>query len=61
MDGDRKIPLPSVGQDSVSTAGANAAVLSATNAGSGYMLFAQQKRREAEERRSSERRLERRS
>lgn len=61
VDGDRKIPLPSVGQDSVSTAGAHAAVLSATNAGSGYMLFAQQKRREAEERRSSERRLERRS
>ncbi|XP_058770301.1 uncharacterized protein LOC131643947 isoform X1 [Vicia villosa] len=61
VDGDRKIPLPSVGQDSVSTAGAHAAVLSAANAGSGYMLFAQQKRREAEERRSSERRLERRS
>jgi hypothetical protein len=40
VDGDRKIPLPSVGQDSVSTAGAHAAVLSATNAGSGYMLFA---------------------
>ncbi|XP_045790097.1 uncharacterized protein LOC123884881 isoform X1 [Trifolium pratense] len=61
VDGDRKNPLPSVGQDSVSTAGSHAAILSAANAGGGYMQFAQQKRREAEERRSSERRLERRS
>ncbi|MED6148453.1 hypothetical protein PIB30_053337 [Stylosanthes scabra] len=41
VDGDRKNPLPSVGQDSVSTVGAHAAILSAANAGSGYMLFAQ--------------------
>ncbi|XP_027365292.1 uncharacterized protein LOC113872158 isoform X2 [Abrus precatorius] len=61
VDGDRKNPLPSVGQDSVSTVGAHATILSAANAGGGYMLFAQQKRREAEEKRSSERRLERRS
>nr|XP_025613997.2 SAP30-binding protein-like [Arachis hypogaea] len=39
VDGDRKNPLPSVGQDSVSTVGAHAAILSAVNAGSGYMLF----------------------
>ncbi|KAG2400325.1 uncharacterized protein HKW66_Vig0098210 [Vigna angularis] len=80
VDGDRKNPLPSAGQDSVSTIGAHAALLSAANAGGGYMQFAhfcgvivvfdaindillirQQKRREAEEKRSSERRLERRS
>ncbi|KAK7306519.1 hypothetical protein VNO77_44466 [Canavalia gladiata] len=61
VDGDRKNPLPSVGQDSVSTVGAHAAILSAANAGGGYMLFAQQKRREAEEKRSGERRLERKS
>lgn len=40
VDGDRKNPLPSVGQDSVSTVGAHAAILSAANAGGGYMLFA---------------------
>ncbi|KAL1367636.1 hypothetical protein AAHE18_02G066000 [Arachis hypogaea] len=39
VDGDRKNPLPSVGQDSVSTVGAHAAILSAVNVGSGYMLF----------------------
>ncbi|QCE16284.1 uncharacterized protein LOC114164619 isoform X2 [Vigna unguiculata] len=61
VDGDRKNPLPSAGQDSVSTIGTHAALLSAANAGGGYMQFAQQKRREAEEKRSSERRLERRS
>ncbi|KAK7302960.1 hypothetical protein RJT34_13857 [Clitoria ternatea] len=61
VDGDRKNPLPSVGQDSVSTVGSHAAILSAANAGGGYMLFAQQKRREAEEKKSNERRLDRRS
>nr|AFK43949.1 unknown [Lotus japonicus] len=61
VDGDRKNPLPSGGQDAVSTVGSHAAMLSSANAGGGYMLFAQQKRREAEEKRSSERRLERRS
>ncbi|KAL1367627.1 hypothetical protein AAHE18_02G065100 [Arachis hypogaea] len=39
VDGDRKNPLPSVGQDSVSTVGTHAAILSTVNAGSGYMLF----------------------
>ncbi|MED6144967.1 hypothetical protein PIB30_020438 [Stylosanthes scabra] len=61
VDGDPKNPLPSVGQDSVSTVGAHAAILSAANAGSGYMLFAQQKRREAEVKRSTEKWSERRS
>ncbi|KAL1289054.1 hypothetical protein HN51_057500 [Arachis hypogaea] len=61
VDGDRKNPLPSVGQDSVSTVGAHAAILSAVNAGSGYMLFVQQKRREAEVKRSTEKRSEIRS
>ncbi|KAJ4703672.1 SAP30-binding [Melia azedarach] len=61
VDGDHRNPLPSVGQDSLSAVGAHAAILSAANAGAGYTAFAQQRRREAEERRSSERKLERRS
>ncbi|KAI4298154.1 hypothetical protein L6164_031747 [Bauhinia variegata] len=40
VDSDRKIALPSVGQDSVSAVGAHVAILSAVNAGGGYMLFA---------------------
>lgn len=60
VDGDRRNPLPSVGQDSLSAVGAHAAILSAANAGAGYTAFAQQRRREAEER-SSERKLERKS
>lgn len=42
-------------------AGANAAPVSSASAGSGYSAFAQQRRREVEGRRSSERKLERRS
>lgn len=62
VDGDRRNPLPpSGGQDSTSSVGAHAALLSAANAGAGYTAFAQQRRREAEEKRSSERKLERRS
>ncbi|XP_041023974.1 uncharacterized protein LOC121264737 isoform X2 [Juglans microcarpa x Juglans regia] len=61
VDGDRRNPLPSGGQDSISSAGAHAVLLSAANAGAGYMAFAQQRRREAEEKRSSERKAERRS
>ncbi|XP_028764938.1 SAP30-binding protein isoform X2 [Neltuma alba] len=61
VDGDQKNPLPSVGQDSVSAVGAHAAILSAANAGGGYMLYAQQKRREAEGKRSSEKKSEIRS
>ncbi|KAI9076898.1 hypothetical protein K1719_041202 [Acacia pycnantha] len=56
VDGDRENPLPFGGQDSGCTGGVHAAILSAANAGSsGYMLFAQQKRQEAEEKRSTER------
>ncbi|KAJ0017618.1 hypothetical protein Pint_10371 [Pistacia integerrima] len=40
VDGDRKNPLSTVGQDSLSAAGAHAAILSAANAGSGYTAFA---------------------
>ncbi|KAG2303857.1 hypothetical protein Bca4012_062822 [Brassica carinata] len=42
-------------------AGTNAATVSSASAGSGYSAFAQQRRRELEGRRSSERKLERRS
>ncbi|GLT54630.1 hypothetical protein SLA2020_278130 [Shorea laevis] len=61
VDGDRRNSLPSGGQDSISTVGAHAALLSAANAGAGYMAFAQQRRREAEEKKSSGRKVERRS
>ncbi|CAN6443720.1 unnamed protein product [Victoria cruziana] len=54
VDGDRKLPLPAGGQDPVSAVGAHAALLSAANAGAGYTAFAQQKRKEAAEKRSSE-------
>ncbi|KAJ6724886.1 TRANSCRIPTIONAL REGULATOR PROTEIN HCNGP [Salix viminalis] len=58
VDGDGRNPLPSGGQDSVAAA---AALLSVANVGTGYTGFVQQKRREAEEKRSGERKLERRS
>ncbi|XP_022140007.1 uncharacterized protein LOC111010773 isoform X2 [Momordica charantia] len=58
VDGDRRNPLISGGSDPVT---AHAAMLSAANVGSGYVAFAQQRRREAEEKRSSERKLDRRS
>lgn len=61
VDGDRRSSLPSGAPDSISAAGAHAALLSAANAGTGYMAFAQQRRREAEEKKSSERKLDRRS
>ncbi|XP_022715751.1 uncharacterized protein LOC111274964 [Durio zibethinus] len=61
VDSDRKNPLPVGAQDSLSTVGAHTVLLSAANAGSGYTAFAQQKRRETEEKRSSEKRLDRRS
>lgn len=51
VDGDTRHPLTTGGQDPVSAA----------NAGSGYTAFAQQRRKEAEERRSSDRKLDRRS
>ncbi|KAF8051929.1 hypothetical protein N665_1642s0004 [Sinapis alba] len=53
VDGDVKNQPPAVG--------ANAAPVSSASAGSGYSAFAQQRRREVEGRRSSERKLERRS
>ncbi|XP_010999754.1 PREDICTED: SAP30-binding protein-like isoform X2 [Populus euphratica] len=61
VDGDGRNLLTG-GQDSLAAAAAaQAALLSAANVGSGYTGFVQQKRREAEERRSGERKLERRS
>ncbi|AAF88117.1 Hypothetical protein [Arabidopsis thaliana] len=62
VDGDVKNPPLAAGtQDSISSIRSNAALVSATSAGSGYSAFAQQRRREVEGRRSSERKLERRS
>ncbi|KAF2309571.1 hypothetical protein GH714_003869 [Hevea brasiliensis] len=61
VDGDGKNLLPTGGQDSLTTVAAHAALLSAANVGAGYTAFVQQKRREAEEKRSSEKKLERRS
>ncbi|GLU22840.1 hypothetical protein SLE2022_388850 [Rubroshorea leprosula] len=52
VEGDRRIP-PAGGQESLSTVVAHTAVPSATNA-SGYAAYAQQRRREAEEKRSTE-------
>ncbi|CAI0475896.1 unnamed protein product [Linum tenue] len=63
VDGDGRNSLSGGGQDSLATAAAAHAVSSA-NAGSGpsgYPAFVQQKRREAEERRSGERKNDRRS
>lgn len=60
VDGDRRNILTG-GQDAISAVGAHAALLSAANAGAGYANFAQQKRREAEERKSSDKKAERRS
>ncbi|XP_021658452.2 uncharacterized protein LOC110648508 isoform X2 [Hevea brasiliensis] len=61
VDGDGRNLLPTGGQDSLSTVTAHATLLSAANVGAGYTAFVQQKRREAEEKRSSEKKLERRS
>ncbi|GMI82291.1 hypothetical protein like AT1G29220 [Hibiscus trionum] len=61
VDSDGRNPRPAGRQDSVSTAGAHTVLLSAANAGTGYTAFAQQKRRETKEKRSSEKRLDRRS
>lgn len=40
VDGDRRNVLPPGGHDSVSAAGAHAALLTAANAGTGYTAFA---------------------
>ncbi|PPS05325.1 hypothetical protein GOBAR_AA15326 [Gossypium barbadense] len=60
VDSDRRNPLPAGSQHSLSAAGAHTVILSAANAGTGYTAF-QQKRRETEEKKSSEKRLDRRS
>ncbi|OWM75305.1 SAP30-binding protein isoform X2 [Punica granatum] len=49
------------GQDALSNIGAHAALLSASNAGSGYPAFVQQRRRAVEEKRSGERKLDKRT
>ncbi|XP_042513108.1 SAP30-binding protein-like [Macadamia integrifolia] len=61
VDGDQRNHLLPGGQDSVSKVGAHAALLSAANLGAGYTAFAQQRRKEAEEKKSSERKLDRKS
>ncbi|XP_070023956.1 uncharacterized protein [Nicotiana sylvestris] len=48
-------------RDPVSAVGAHAALLSAANAGTGYTAYAQQRRKEAEEKRPSDKKLDRRS
>ncbi|KAJ8761395.1 hypothetical protein K2173_001526 [Erythroxylum novogranatense] len=60
VDVDVRNPMQTSGQDLTSVA-AHAALLSAANVGAGYSAFVQQKRREAEEKRASERKLEKRS
>lgn len=57
VDTDLKNPLQLGGSDTASAA----TILTATNSGGGYTAFAQQKRREAEDKRSSDRKHERRS
>ncbi|KAG8385420.1 hypothetical protein BUALT_Bualt03G0043500 [Buddleja alternifolia] len=61
VDVDQRNSRTTGGQDNMSAVGAHAALLSAAKAGSGYSAFAQQRRKEAEDRRSSDRKLERRS
>lgn len=53
-------PAPAGGQESLPPIGAHAAILAA-NASSGYTAFAQQRRREAEEKRTSVKKSDRRS
>ncbi|XP_075476766.1 uncharacterized protein LOC142518051 isoform X2 [Primulina tabacum] len=61
VDVDQRNFNPSGGQETLSAIGAHAALISAAKSGSGYTSFAQQRRKEAENRRSSERKLEKRS
>ncbi|KAL3520033.1 hypothetical protein ACH5RR_018182 [Cinchona calisaya] len=61
VDGDRLNLLPTVAQDSVSAVATHAALLSAANAGSGYSAYAQQRRREAEDKQSSDKKSDRRT
>ncbi|XP_020599623.1 uncharacterized protein LOC110039024 [Phalaenopsis equestris] len=61
VDGDTKISLPSGGHDNLPSVSVHASHLSAASAGTGYSAFAQLKRREAEERKSNERKFDKRS
>ncbi|KAK4399246.1 SAP30-binding protein [Sesamum angolense] len=61
VDVDQRNSLATGGQENLSAVGAHAALLSVAKAGSGYSAFAQQRRKEAEDKRSSDRKLERRS
>ncbi|KQK09835.1 SAP30-binding protein isoform X1 [Brachypodium distachyon] len=54
VDGDIKNPAAPSGHDNMSASGGSAAVLPSGNVVAGYAAFAQQKRREAEERRTSD-------
>ncbi|XP_062165386.1 uncharacterized protein LOC133871932 isoform X2 [Alnus glutinosa] len=60
VDGDRRNSLSSGGQDSISAAGAHAALLSSANAGTGYMAFAKDGGKQ-KKKKSSERKVDRRS
>ncbi|XP_027111952.1 uncharacterized protein LOC113754514 isoform X2 [Coffea eugenioides] len=59
VDGDRFNLVPTVGQDAVSAVATHASFLSAANAGTGYSAYAQQRRREAEDKRSSDKKSDR--
>nr|CAD1834413.1 unnamed protein product [Ananas comosus var. bracteatus] len=61
VDGDVMNPALSAGHDNISAAGVHAALLTAANAGAGYTAFAQQKRKEAEEKRTGDRKFDKRS
>nr|XP_009392424.1 PREDICTED: uncharacterized protein LOC103978373 isoform X1 [Musa acuminata subsp. malaccensis] len=61
VDGDIKSSTLSGGHDNPSTTSVHAALLSAANAGAGYTAFAQQKRREAEEKKVGDRKFDKRS
>ncbi|KAL0442634.1 UNVERIFIED_CONTAM: SAP30-binding protein [Sesamum latifolium] len=62
VDVDQRNSLATGGQENLSAVGAHAALLSAAKAGSGYLAFAQQRRKEAEDKqRSSDKKLDRRS
>ncbi|KAI4371779.1 hypothetical protein MLD38_010088 [Melastoma candidum] len=62
VDDDRMIPLPPGGKESISAATAvHVGTLSTGSAGAGYTPFVQQRRREAEERRDVDKKLDARS
>ncbi|PIN18816.1 hypothetical protein CDL12_08512 [Handroanthus impetiginosus] len=61
VDVDQRNPLATGAQENLSAVSAHAALLSAAKAGSGYSAFAQQRRKEVEDKRSSDKKLDRRS